>query len=446
MDYRKFALIFVVCFLAFGIPTMAREDIDLQDYTSCDSFGFCKTEVDINELDLSKDGKDLLKSIESDTPVSIETSDSIENFSIEIVDREKLLVTGHVYRNTYWTADFGDVFLDPWFNYTTYSWNYYNWTNPASSCGTAAAGGNLFGVNLTTTSNNSFICWINIKATSSGFSWLLLTDSAGNIVKNTTDLSSANFTLNATSCVAVNTSQIYRIVSNPTTRTSCSGVSFPYVTPAFSITHGVYCSSGNPATCSGLTGEIFEISSIGYKLNESSEVSIWYNTHLYLNGSESNVSINTANILNSTATTNLTGVTTLIYINGTLSANNTTTATNETLLSLGMWNITAWIGNASTNGTITWWANVTTAPVTPSEVVGYIYCFDNTTLAHINVTNLQTDNVITYYEHCRNGCDNVTATCNQPQFIQDILNIVFWTVVVAIIVFAGSKLGKRRRR
>lgn len=120
-SYRKIDILVTFCtilpliFIIWATPTYAKETIDLQDYTDCDMFGNCITEVDINELDLSKDGKDLLKSIKKDTPYDLNSSLDMVNFDISVKE-EKLIIKGKVRGNTYWLADFGSVMLDPWWN------------------------------------------------------------------------------------------------------------------------------------------------------------------------------------------------------------------------------------------------------------------------------------------------------------------------------------------
>lgn len=436
---RKY-IILGLCLLLLAIPTHAKEVINLDQYSSCDKFGFCKTEVDINELTLSKEGKDLLKDVDTDTPYALDTSANIWAFQLYVQDKEKLIVTGRITEDTYWTADFGDVFLDPWWNYTTYSFNPYIYVKEAGSCGTAAGGTNLFGLNITTNTNQTCIMWVDLVDTEAGVTWVAVTNPAGNVIVNTTDLSGTNFSF--ASCVPLNTSAVYRIVEEtPATRTSCSDVSFPYAEPGFSVVGGVYCGSSNPATCTQVA-EWFAFEEIGYQINESTNYNNWYTTTLLLNHTASNYTGPNSTALNITGTTNLTGLTVLLYVNGTLSANDTDRAENVTAYPCDWYNITAMIGNASTNETTTYWANLTCGVASAILNYSYAICSDNSTLlehkaGYSNGSFSYNDT----YTLCTNDCDNVTFSCRYPSYVEDAIGFL---IVIGFFISLAIILKWRR--
>lgn len=71
------------------------------------------------------------------------------------------------------------------------------------------------------------------------------------------------------------------------------------------------------------------------------------------------------------------------------------------------------------------------------------YCYDNNTLIdqHTIIFN-GIENSFYNPEHCLTGCDNVTMTCNPPEYQQNIIifGVIFIVIIMCIIVF------KRRRR
>lgn len=429
---RHLLTLSIVCMISIEVLIMgtsivyAKESIDLNRYSSCSIDGYCKTEVDINELDLSKDGKDLLKSIDSKTSYSIETSHSIDGFSIDIIDKEKLLITGHIMQNTYWTADLGEVLLDPWWNVTTNVSTNTTFTSIAlSSGGTNNDDYNRRGILFTIDNDTTKLYVKRHDDSTSSFAWLVF---AGN------KSSYQNATYTASDYAVFNNTPAgsYYILNNITTGSGemfqNDAASYPY---ASDIIHAVVGAiwRGNGAW-NNYTTYYFEIEKVIATTENDGTVATWYENHLYLNGTEGNVSFNTTDTINFTGTTNLTGATVLIYINDTLSANSTDSATNETNLTAGLYNITGWFGNISTNESITWWATVSEY-VPPANLTGsyYKFCSDNNTLSYYNEYNFQTDTLINRSSYCENGCDNITMSCNLPQYQQNLIIVVIFIVV-----------------
>lgn len=429
--------------MLFSIPVYAKETIDLDRYSTCDSYGNCKTEVDINELTLTKEAKDFLKDVScgdvSPKDVSLcedvssyEMSHSIESFSIEILDKEKLLISGHITQNTYWSIDLGAVLLDPWWNFTKETTTNYTFTGtvPDSDGGTSQKY-----VCYNYTPNMTVQIYDIVKYSSAGPTFTEILNGTSNAIMYT----GSNYTGdNSTFATAILEADYPFLICNryPATHGYYKlDNAYPFVYEYGNVTGRCYGAPPSWTSCD--TDATTDIIYFVAGNTTSSEETIWYNTYLYLNSNESNITLTTDDILNVTATTNLTGLTALVYIGDVLSANATTTATNSTNLTVGLWNITSWIGNVSTNETKTFWATITMPPV----ATGYVYCYDNDTLAHINVTNLETDNTISYYEWCNNGCDNVTFSCRYPPYVEDAIGFL---VVIAFFI-AMAIIFKWRR-
>lgn len=446
-SYRKIDILVIFCtilpliFIIWATPAYAKETIDLQRYSSCDELGYCKTEVDINELDLSKDGKDLIKSIESDTVYSLEMSHSIENYRISIVDKEKLIITGRINRDTYWTADFGSILLDPWWNLTgTCNSSTQTYTYGGGMI-EESAGGYWHGINITTNASNvTLVSFVSDDYSTGGRA----------VIANATthefyaDVAFVGHTATFNYDMKPNARYII-LVTNYTgaEKKGATGEISPFAiatTVGVQIDGSVY--SADPySTWNRYVLKLFEL----YQLNTYINVTcpnIWYENHLYMNGNETNITLDNATTFNATATTNLTGANVLIWFNTTLSANGTDSATNSSNLTEGLWNITAFFGNVSTNETITWWLNMTYAgePAPPEANYSYTYIVDmndaplqclNSTHAYramwVNGASLNET-----YE-CPNDCDEQSNTgCNPPEYQQGLFN---FAIVCGMILF-----------
>ena len=124
----KGKLVFIGVFiLLMAMPVSAeKEIIDLQDKTYCKFVSFelgdyCRTEVDINELDLNKDGKNLIKGLTNDNHKQYLSAlnDTVTSFNVNVVE-EKLIIDGYIKQasQNYWLLEFEDFILDPWWNAT----------------------------------------------------------------------------------------------------------------------------------------------------------------------------------------------------------------------------------------------------------------------------------------------------------------------------------------
>jgi hypothetical protein len=162
---------------------------------------------------------------------------------------------------------------------------------------------------------------------------------------------------------------------------------------------------------------------------------------LYLNGNQSNISLPYGTLLNSTAVLNITTSYGLkLIINNTIANSTNNIVYNISNLSVGLWNISG-VYDSTPNELAsykTYWANITntTTPVIPpasNNTIAYVYCTANTTLGHINITNLQTDGVITYYENCPYGCDNVTKICSPPLYQTNLIVLAIIFIFIAIL-------------
>lgn len=441
-----FAL-FLLCLFTLGAtPIHAVETIDLSaaKYTSCDSFGFCRTQADINELPLSKDGKDTIKAITHDTPFVLDASSTIQNFNISVNEnRDKLIISGKVLQDTYWTAQIGEVLIDPWWNVSSNT-SSLAYDSPYSGAMSNFTWTGTWSNGVMIHTNESFT-WDNLTSsdTSPQLRFCYLWTSGGMLLTNHSWVGRTcviNYTLSA------NTSYYYTSLGELDGGGEKGEYSQAITPPLYASTFTIEAGSYHDGSTfhNESTPRIYNLDLV--YITKTETVSTWYENYLYLNGNSSNTTIFDNTTFNVTGTTNLTNGIVSLYINGTLSANDTTNATNTTNLSTGLYNITGWFGNASTNETITYWLNVTATPVTPSGVVGAVYCTDNSTLAHINVTNLQTDNVITYYEWCAQGCDNVTFSCEPLEYQQNLGNMAIALSLFTAVMLFGWFMSKERRR
>jgi len=437
-----FALILIGSLALLGSPIYALT-IDAQPMTTCSALGFCKTIVDVSpylttkELDDFKIS-DYTKSLTALTYDKTEVAKPKEATDFIITYNGSIMtVSGNVLKgeSAYWTlALTKDVLIDPWWNVT--GTLYMNNTLESIELSDGGINGDDYsyrGQLVTIGSDCSRLIVEKHSTSTVPFVRMYTTPNQTNVLNAT--YSGIYATFNNT------TAGTYYLLNNVT-----KGTDHMWQSDAASYTY----TNGNVTAIlatirrvsgawSNYTNYWFELESITCEIAYDGTSATWYENNLFLNGNESNITISTTTALNSTATTNLTGAYVAIWINDTLSANSTNSANNTTTFSAGLYNVTAFFGNTSTNETKTWWANITSAVSPPSsETIAYIYCTDNTTLGHINVTNLQTDSVITYYENCANGCDNTTASCS-PSETEELLYTggfaAFMLLVVIIIAW-----------
>ena len=109
---------FIVCVILLAMPVSAKEVIDLQNYVECGLMS-CSLEVDINELDLNKDGKNLVKGLTNDNfdQYISDLPNSMRNMGVSVLE-EKLFITADIQPGSqnYWLMEFEEFVLDPWFN------------------------------------------------------------------------------------------------------------------------------------------------------------------------------------------------------------------------------------------------------------------------------------------------------------------------------------------
>lgn len=397
-------ILFLILFLTLLAIPVSALNIDAQADTYC-NWGNCETRVNLSnylittQINIVK-GLDLSKSKPA-------LNDKLISFNYRF-DNNILVFYGQVKNDVYWTFDLKNGYIiDPFWNYTEAG------TEDTITVGITTLGANSDtnkqGYFITMKANASLVSVTKHASDTSSHAWIDFV--------NDTNIANASFSGNT----ATFTPNIELT----------DGVSYHLYTWNSGAGRDAYIL--NPISIPITTGRDLDIITGQYNdgtwhndsigrcidnittINASSNVSIWYVNNLFLNGNESNITLNNATEFNVTGITNLTALPVLLYINDTLSANDTDRAENNTYLAQGTYNITGYFGNSSTNETITYWLTMTYTA--PGASIGYVFCTDNETLAHINVTNLETDNVISYNDHCVYGCDNVTFACYPAPFI-----------------------------
>lgn len=320
---------------------------NLQPYTTCRWDGFCYTALDVSTLGLNTARINNLKSI------------NITNFLNKVGTftgikyswtGNTLNVSGYVPMGTsnYWSFGAGGDSFDPWWNVTSGSQLY---TSVATSCGTAGGGGNYFYENIVTniTGGTLYIKNVTFKSTSTFTNLNVnITDMNNNILYSSNNNTSKTwFFANA----ALNASSGYRIKWLTATRTSCTGVAFPYQTSHYNVTAGGYCSPIN--SCNNLTSEWFDIESIGSDVYSTT----YYIFNMSVNGFDGNISIMDTQSINASAWANTTlpNLNITIYQDG---VNKNSTVGNTTYivkLPVGLYNFTATTNNSDS---VTRWVQV----------------------------------------------------------------------------------------
>ena len=417
--------------------------IDAQSETTCLS-GVCETRVDLTKhmatLEVSN-----VKVIDYQlTKTEVLTNKNIKEFEISF-DKDIMVFSGVVEKDTYWEFDLKNGYvIDPWWNIS-------------SVCNSS---------NLTYVNGNEMIAedttgyWQGIKITTNASEVFLvdykLADHSTAERVAIADVSTHVFYADA---VVIGDTATFNHMLTPETSyymvlTNYSGdvekgataeiSPFPIsTTTGITIVASMY--SASPYTVfNDYSLKLWEVGEFTTTINITCDVNTWYNTYLYLNGEQNNISITDSDTLNSTATTNLTGANALVYINDFLSANATTTATNTTTMPIGFFNITSFIGNTSTNETITYWVNVTEAVTEPSDYQTnetWRICSDNMTehfhhAQYVNGTFSYSNDTYTY---CQNECndynlDSLTGTLCNPDDLTQYL-VLFGVVVVLVVLY-----------
>lgn len=419
-------LLFSITLLMLISPVFAI-NIDAQSTTFCLKEN-CITTVNLSNY-MSYTDIISVKSFDlSNSKPEIDIKSGIKEFNYKFTG-DSILLSGKITEgtNNYWNFDLKNGYvIDPWWNYTVST--EYLLELPSWDDNNQGGGANYWGIAIkpnTTIELKSIL--IAPYCSDLNVLQLYFCSNSSYIANSTKSGTRFNF-----SQPVLYPNVEYCIAGSSTLRT--------YGNDAFPVTDALHYNvtgSIGGATPNAVRTD-FGFSVIQVVTTLSSETSTFYENHLYLSGVEGNNTISNTTQLNSTLTSNLTDVPVLIYIDNVLSANSTETATNLTYLPEGTYNITGFVGNTSTNETITYYATITyTAPV----IIGYVYCINNETLAHINVTNLQTDNLISYYENCEYGCDNVTFSCFPAPFIQDLITflILCGFAVIGVLAFKWLK-------
>lgn len=187
-------------------------------------------------------------------------------------------------------------------------------------------------------------------------------------------------------------------------------------------------------------------------IRNETNVSFYWTANLYLNGNETNITLVNSTALNITGLTNVSSFNVSLYLNSTFVGSGLGNATNISFLGAGLYNITAWFGNASTNTSITYWADMT-LPVAPIPL-NYSYvinidlnnapavCLNATRI--LRYTNFNNQAINESYE-CPYGCNNITLSCESPVYQQNLITIGVFLAAFAGIFFIISRVKKRRR-
>lgn len=432
-------LVFALCFLLLAIPIYAdTTTIDAQKYTTCSIDGYCSTIVPLDEY-MNSGLITALKSIDL-TPAKPVLTEKLLGFDYRFIGNS-IEFYGSIVDDVYWTFNLGNSFIiDPWWNYTSWHWSVdHEWANPYSPLGSLGGSGIWRGTNFTTVAPCRVVAF-DFTGSMTPYNCTLIKASDKSIIEiGTISGTWCNFSTN----VLENNTQYYLLLNSSQRSMKSPTDSGTSTNGEIVVDHG-FTYSSDLSSFSFAPTETENIENIYTQENATMENSYWYETHLYLHGIEGNASFTNNTAMNLSGTVNITGFDVLIYINDTLSANDTDYAENITNLSVGLYNITGVFGNASTNESTTYWLTMQpySAPVgSYLQNTTWSYCTDNTTLLqHYAVYNNGSLSYNDTYSYCAYNCDNVTSSCNQPFFIQDILNVVFWTIIIVIAIIIGKRL------
>lgn len=434
------SMIFILGLIVLTTPVYAKEVVDLQQYSSCNIFGDCKTEVDINELSLTKDAKDFLKDLATDTPYDLASTKNITNFSIYIKDREKMIITGHITENTYWTVDFADITLDPYWNISTYGWGSNETTDITNPYTSAGSGGATYmrgfeyntygqdfrvvklcaeagiGISNATVSNATHICYA---------------------VSVTDECAEMNCNVSADACDSGNcymgmwsNDNFYFYINN----TAVS--KYPINAGYFNITEDAQ-GTNYTHPVQGYPTNFMQTGHITIQPYTELNVSYYYTIDLYLNGTSANKSVMEDTTVNLSAVLggNLSDSWNIsIMVDNEEYALDEDAVENLTSFSAGTYNITA---NASFNESITdflvtYFLLVNATPI--ENATTYTICTDNETLFVNRSIKINGDiNNTQEWIYCEYECDNITKSCNPSDYEASIYN--FGILILAIVGF-----------
>lgn len=428
---RRMSCFFIMFSLLFSTVGCALT-IDAQNTTTCFN-GYCETRVNLTKYA----SLPIINTIKATNLTVLLPKKTVNLTSIDYkFEDSQFIVYGYVKNGSsvYWTLPLGitNITVDPWWNYSVQA-NLTSWPTMSQGTNSGGSGGSYwFGGNYTF-NRSRYIVSANIWADLGGtldLCYLAYKNGStiyvnGSIINNSA-CSFGNYLMEA------NTPFIITF-HNPTGSRSSVSLSSPALVGFGNITHGCY---GWPTTC--LTNEYFQIRNIT-TYDGLTNYSYYYTSTLLLNGDAANISLNNKTALNITAYTNLTGLNVTVYRNfmALTGTYNGTVLMNSSTLPEGMYNITAFFGNASTNETLTFWANM--SYVAEKEVIWDIaslepnnkYCYDNSTLFLDYSDALINRSII-----CANGCDNTTRSCNPLPYQQYLI----WLVIIVLILFFGYRL------
>lgn len=411
------ALFLGLILTVWATPGAAITTINAQPTTVCDS-GTCETRVELSEF-LNNGLITALKAIDL-TPAKPVITARLLDFDYSF-EGTQMVFRGRVAGNVYWTFDLGNGYvIDPWWNTTTSS---VDWLYPVTGYSTNTPGNDDFGVNLTLFYPATKIEVLKYNSDSSAFcelydvggaTWVGNESYIGDLCTITGTFAAGDYRLQSGGYANAYYNNSMTYPKNSTNN-------------KFKVTSCTIFNAPNAWTACGGT-QIFTIMQIN--VTASSTSSLWWEGGLELNGTSANITLDNATALNITAYNNVT-LNMTIYRNGTAIGWNISRFENSSYLPAGLYNVTAWIGNASTNLSVTYFANMTYTPPL-NATIGSTICTDNQTLAHINEFNPYTDNLNTYYELCPYGCDNVTYACSPPAYMTNGLVFgIFLLIIVA---------------
>lgn len=408
---------------------------DLQPYTTCNN-GLCQTSVDVTTLGLNAQRTNALKTVNITNFLT--KSGIINNFAYNW-NGNILTLSGQVYSDVYWTFSAGGDLYDPYWNFTTQTT--YNMTVPALTQTLGRGVNTISGVEYKANSNQTINNMTLSSTTATNLNCYIWNATNGylkNATASTRFVNFSNFNI---------TAGTYRFMCDVSSgnmgyQTGVSNASLTFTLGNF--TGAVDC---NPSCGSPTAQQINVVQSV--IATSTTQNSVYYTTNLYLNGIEGNITMDNATALSIVAYNNLT-LNSSIYINGTLKNNTVSNATYLTNLSSGLYNITGYYFNASTNSMLTYWANVTyTPPAIPPVNVGIttninldlnnapLTCF-NSTHAVRNSTVQINGNLTTLSELylCQYGCDTVLNICKPSPF----WTYIIFLVIIFIIIFIMYKV------
>lgn len=435
--YRGRKAVFLIALIALlGMPTMAYAvTYDAQKDTTCER-GYCITRVYLPDF-MPSGLITALKKVDL-TPAKPVINALLTKFEYRF-DGDYMVFNGTVTDSVYWTFNLGNGYvIDPYWNYTTYAYGANNTFNLTAITGSDTSSDNYWrGIEFIPYINTTIVRAESYNVTSA-FEDVRITNKSGTMICNYTSIvgNIANFNCNVTAGTAyylVMEGNGWKFYFHCGTAGACA---YPRnsTAPDFYVNSSIQ--GANLASPTRNNDILMGVHKVVSRNITATDYSVYYTANLFLNGNETNITLDDTSNLNMTGATNLTGSTVLIYVNGTVSANDTNSAENVTILPIGKWNITAWIGNASANSTVTLWATVFDTIYTRKT-----YCSDNYTLSTYNYTSIEDGSVFSYNEYCPNECDNVTYMCNPATYQQSMINIfiVIIVIVAVALVYRWSR-------